>query len=225
MILSEKYYCYIIISKRRPQTFVVVDEEHCVLEWGQDFRPVFAKLGTLRALLPNAKVLALSATLSLEGQNEVAKKLGMTNYESVSMASARDNISLIIGSQDWVGRSYELAERMLGDKMYSGGLELKHTRVVQFHAPMEKTGDKVYYVQQIGRAGRSGQQSEAILFYNNSDIGRPHVSQTMKEICKNTSVCRRQQVNEAFSFSNEKNISAETGLFDNLDTDWIWRPG
>ncbi|XP_046561667.1 uncharacterized protein LOC124270684 [Haliotis rubra] len=52
-----------------------------------------------------------------------------------------------VGSQDWVGRSYELAERMLGDKMYSGGLELKHTRVVQFHASMEKTGDKESYMQ------------------------------------------------------------------------------
>ncbi|XP_067654366.1 ATP-dependent DNA helicase RecQ-like [Haliotis asinina] len=179
-------------------TFIVVDEAHCVLEWGPDFRPVFAKLGTLRALLPNAKVLALSATLSLEGQNDLAKKLGMTNYASVSMAPPRDNISLIMckrPTESTIQHAIEcvieplLIELLVKDKVYHPaescrgpseqsteivfatialgmGADLRHVQRVINIGPPKRLEN---YVQQIGRAARSGQQSEAILFYNNSD--------------------------------------------------------
>lgn len=43
-------------------SFVAVDEAHCIVSWGLDFRPAYSELGYLRAVM-KCPVLALSATL------------------------------------------------------------------------------------------------------------------------------------------------------------------
>ena len=58
------------------------------------------------------------------------------------------------------------------------------------------------YIQQIGRAGRSGIQAEAVLYFNNSDVGHPSIKKTMKEFCKG-SQCRRKCLNLYFGCKNE----------------------
>lgn len=58
------------------------------------------------------------------------------------------------------------------------------------------------YVQEIGRAGRTGAEADAVLYYNKSDIGGPHMKKEMKEYCKNSDVCRRDQINKYFGFES-----------------------
>lgn len=41
----------------------VIDEAHCISEWGSDFRPDYARLGELRSMFPNTKILGMSATI------------------------------------------------------------------------------------------------------------------------------------------------------------------
>nr|MBA2319663.1 ATP-dependent DNA helicase RecQ [Deltaproteobacteria bacterium] len=53
---------------------LVVDEAHCISEWGHDFRPEYARLGELRALIPGP-VLALTATATPRVRAEIRSSL------------------------------------------------------------------------------------------------------------------------------------------------------
>lgn len=67
---------------------IVVDEAHCVIDWGDDYRPMFKEIKRLRSVIPCAKILALSATLSTHGQ--------LKNVKVVSSKPTKNNISLIM---------------------------------------------------------------------------------------------------------------------------------
>ena len=57
---------------------IIVDEVHCILAWGlSQFRPAYLKLGTLRAILPDAKMLALTATATEEAQKSILSHLNI----------------------------------------------------------------------------------------------------------------------------------------------------
>ncbi|XP_028413595.1 ATP-dependent DNA helicase Q-like SIM [Dendronephthya gigantea] len=62
------------------------------------------------------------------------------------------------------------------------------------------------YMQEIGRAGRTGIQSYATLYYNNSDIGshKKHIQESMKSYCKSREVCLRKQLLEYFGFTTPR---------------------
>ena len=64
------------------------------------------------------------------------------------------------------------------------------------------------HVQEIGRAGRSGAQSYATLYYNNSDIGanKKNVDQSIKDYCV-SSDCLRKTLLAYFGWSSEKQLS------------------
>jgi ATP-dependent DNA helicase RecQ len=55
----------------------VVDEAHCVSEWGHDFRPDYLRLGTVVEALGHPTVLALTATAAPPVREEIAERLGM----------------------------------------------------------------------------------------------------------------------------------------------------
>ena len=58
------------------------------------------------------------------------------------------------------------------------------------------------YMQEIGRAGRTGIQSHATLYFNNSDIGKnkSHVEDSVRNYCRSTDTCLRKQLLEYFGF-------------------------
>ena len=50
------------LSKRNLLSYLIIDEAHCVSQWGHDFRPDYLKLGSLRRRLPDVPCVALTAT-------------------------------------------------------------------------------------------------------------------------------------------------------------------
>jgi ATP-dependent DNA helicase RecQ len=62
-----------------PPSLIVVDEAHCVSEWGHDFRPEYRLLGTLRARYPKAVWLATTATATRRVRDDIAHSLGLRN--------------------------------------------------------------------------------------------------------------------------------------------------
>ncbi|XP_062587881.1 ATP-dependent DNA helicase RecQ-like [Saccostrea cucullata] len=96
------------------EVIVCVDEAHCILEWGKEFRPVFQKIGSLRTLL-KCRFLFLTATMTERGVQEIKKLIGLKNLTITGQKTCvNENIFLSIrhrpaasGGENNVTKSFE----------------------------------------------------------------------------------------------------------------------
>jgi ATP-dependent DNA helicase RecQ len=83
------------VQASKPSLFVV-DEAHCISEWGHDFRPEYLRLGAVIEALGRPRVLALTATASPPVRQEIVKRLGMREPRIVVRGFDRPNIRLAV---------------------------------------------------------------------------------------------------------------------------------
>ncbi|MCG5102949.1 RecQ family ATP-dependent DNA helicase [Oceanobacillus alkalisoli] len=74
----------------------VIDEAHCISQWGHDFRPDYLKLGTVIQRLNNPPVLALSATATPAVQADIIKSLNRPEITKRIYPMDRDNLAFVI---------------------------------------------------------------------------------------------------------------------------------
>ena len=165
----------------------VVDEAHCISEWGHAFRPDYLRLSHF-ATISKAKVrLALTATATTRVARDIVDKLGIQASDCLRLPSLRTNIKLNVRALPWPNDGYEqrfasllsflsslptigaaivyvnrqrLAERVAADLLASG------YDARAYHAGMDSDERKAvesWFLTDEGAAGRDGHQRTGLL--------------------------------------------------------------
>ena len=85
-----KSYCNLL-----PINFIVVDEAHCISQWGYDFRPDYLQIGALRSVV-DAPVIALTATATPQVASDIMEKLRFSEPNLLKTGFERQNLCYIV---------------------------------------------------------------------------------------------------------------------------------
>ena len=206
-----------------PVSCITIDEAHCISEWGHDFRPDYLVISNIRAQFKDAVFLALTATATVQVQEDITVNLRMKTPEVFVAGFNRANIFLEVrpkrnalreviacleqhsgesgiiycfsrkqvdklteqltdsgysalnyhaGLSDEERRSHQ--QQFIRDKVrimvatvaFGMGIDKPNVRFV-IHYDLPKSLEEYY--QEIGRAGRDGLASHALLLYSAGD--------------------------------------------------------
>lgn len=79
---------------------LVVDESHCISQWGYDFRPSYLKISEIRSLLPGVPILALTATATPNVANDIQERLLFKEKNLFRKSFMRKNLAYIVRKAD-----------------------------------------------------------------------------------------------------------------------------
>ncbi len=77
-------------------SLLVIDESHCISQWGYDFRPSYLAIADVRELLPNIPVLALTATATPEVVDDIQNRLHFREKNVFQKSFGRNNLSYVV---------------------------------------------------------------------------------------------------------------------------------
>lgn len=223
-MLSNKYVLSYL--KRLPIGLFVIDEAHCISQWGHEFRTDYLRLKDIRIELNTPPCLALTATATPQVEEDIINRLQMTQPVIHRHSVDRQNISYFVKRTESMAEKEEFffhyLEKLVGsaiiyvatrketenicEKMkekgyekvafYHGGMEKGERLLVQYqflqgeldyvcatnafgmginkadvrsviHLHLPSSMEQ--YVQEVGRAGRDGEKSIALLLYESQD--------------------------------------------------------
>ena len=75
---------------------LVVDEAHCISQWGYDFRPAYLQIAEIRQQIPHVPVLALTATATPDVVEDIQNKLLFREKNVLKKSFIRPNLSYIV---------------------------------------------------------------------------------------------------------------------------------
>ncbi len=88
---------FLVELSRWNVSLIVVDEAHCISQWGYDFRPSYLKIADLRHRLPGVPVLALTASATERVREDIRQRLEFgRDQRSFALSFHRTNLSYIV---------------------------------------------------------------------------------------------------------------------------------
>ncbi len=87
---------FLVKLKDMQVCLLVVDESHCISQWGYDFRPAYLQIASIRDHLPGVSVLALTATATEEVIDDIQEKLNFRKKNVFRKSFERKNLAYIV---------------------------------------------------------------------------------------------------------------------------------
>jgi len=81
-------------------SLLVIDEAHCISQWGYDFRPSYLRISEIRKELAGTPVLALTATATPEVVKDIQDKLEFKEYNLFQKSFYRQNVAYVVRRSD-----------------------------------------------------------------------------------------------------------------------------
>ncbi|HKV49377.1 MAG TPA: RecQ family ATP-dependent DNA helicase [Candidatus Acidoferrales bacterium] len=82
--------------KTSPLSFFVIDEAHCISEWGHDFRPEYRQLKNLRTEFPDVPIAAFTASATRHVRHDIVDQLRLRNAHKYIASFNRPNLRYIV---------------------------------------------------------------------------------------------------------------------------------
>ncbi|MCQ2156906.1 MAG: RecQ family ATP-dependent DNA helicase [Bacteroidales bacterium] len=103
-------------------SFIVVDEAHCISQWGYDFRPDYLQIGEIRDRV-DAPVIALTATATPEVSTDIMDRLRFSEHLELRSGFERPNLAYVVRkTEDKLGQLLSVCRAVDG----SGIVYLRH---------------------------------------------------------------------------------------------------
>jgi ATP-dependent DNA helicase RecQ len=151
---------FMALLKARRIALFVVDEAHCISQWGHDFRPAFLEIGTAVRTLGNPPLLALTATAPPDVVDDIRQQFGRRDLHLVDTGLYRPNLQLQVAQCVRDGEKLERTIEALARAKGSGIIYTATVKAcVQLHEELEARGESVtLYHGRLRTAERAANQ-------------------------------------------------------------------
>src|SRR5215203_5074249 len=166
-VTPERFTTQEFLADLRKKTidFVVIDEAHCISEWGHDFRPAYLSLGAAVKSLDAPPVLALTATATAEVTADIEKQLDLGKLRVVKTGIYRPNIHFEVKRVTNEREKHEELIRILNEREGAGIIYAATVKTVEALADWLKSFD--FKIEQYhGRMKASDRKRNQDAFMN-----------------------------------------------------------